>query len=415
MSILEIAKRHLNPPKTSKSTAMNFRSIDIAPNEVPNVIEKAGLEYVMYGESNLYPQQLFDLKHGSPTHNSILKTKAKMMSGDGLLYNGLKTKEESEAFYKSLQGTQKAELDYLLNNKVGGFKLEDLQDLLAQDYQDYGAYCYSILYNKDFTKIAGIKYYKVENIRCGKMNEKQEIECYYYSRNWDKKTQTQFKPVKIAAYKEGNKDTYEQMVYRKVGSLDYYGIPSYSGALNWVYTDFQMGVFHRSNMENGMNPGLHFKFYRKPASEEEEDRIIASIKKQYMGAMRTGKMLATFNPDKESAMDIMPVETSNLDKQLMLVAELCDQKILTGHQLTTPMLAGISSKNGMSNNSGELETGYQLLDGLTIAADRKVLRNDIEWWFKTNKIGFDVDINKFKPFSEIPKTTNPQFTITQNG
>ena len=399
MNILEIAKKHLNPPKIKKSVSMDFRSIDIAPNEVPNVIEKSGSEFVWYGEANLYPDQLFDLKHGSPIHNSILKTKAKMMAGSGLLYNSTKTLEDSNQYYESLQGLQKAELDYLLNNKVGGVKLDELRLLLSSEFQDYGAYAFSYLFNKDFSKIAGVRFYKTSNIRAGKMVN-GKVETYYYSKDWAQYRKDGYKPVSIKAYVKGNKDAYEQLVYRKVGTMDYYGIPSYSGGLNWIYTDFQMGVFHRGNMENGMNPGLHFKFYRKPASQEEEDEIIKNIKKQWQGAAKTGKMIATFNPDKETAMDIAPVETSNLDKQLQIVAQLCDQKILTAHQLTSPMLAGISSNNGMSSNSAELEISYQLLDGLIIESDRAILEKDIKEMFEYNKIGIPVELAKFKPFGQ---------------
>jgi hypothetical protein len=413
MSILETIRKQLNPVQKSKTTTMNFRSIDIAPNEVPNVIEKAGSDIVWYGETNLYPDQLFDLKYGSAVHNSILKTKSKMMAGSGLLYNGTKNKEESDAYYNSLQGTQKAELDYLLNNEIGGKTLDEIRTLLSQDYQDYGAYCYSIIYNKDFTKIAGIKYYKLSSIRAGKMDNDCVISSYYYSRNWDKSKTHQNKPSRIEAYSKGNKDAYEQMVYRKTGNLDYYGIPNYSGCLNWVYTDFQLSVFFRGLMENSMNPGLHFKFYKLPESPEQEEAILMNIDKQWKGAMKTGKKIVTFNEGKDLAMDIQPVEVSNLDKQLMLVAELCDQKILSGHQLTTPMLAGITSKNGFSNNGSELGIGYQLLDGLTIESDRLVLEKDHQWWFETNKIVTKVEIAKFKPFEEVP-TQQPKFTIT-NG
>jgi len=377
------------------------------------VVEKPNIEWVYYGEHNLYPLQLHDLKYGSPIHNSILKTKAKMMAGDGLLYNGLKTREESEAFYKSLKGTQKAEVDFLVNNKYGGMPLENLQDALAQDYQDYGAYCYKIIFNKDFTKIAGIKYYKAENIRSGKEKD-GKIENYYYSKDWTKSKQGGFKPEVLYTYNEKDREHLEQFVYRKIGNDDYYGITNYSGAINWIHIDFQMGIFHRSNIENGMNPGLHFRFYKKFASDEEEDRVREMVKKQWQGAMNTGKMIMTVNDGKELAMDINPIEVSNLDKQLLLLAELADQKILTGHQLTTPMLCGITSNKGLGNVGNELETGYQLFDGLSMASDRKVLRNDIQWWFEFNKTGITVDINKFKPFTTAP-TTNPQFTISQNG
>ena len=392
---------------------MSFRSITNVPSEVPVVAEKPNIEWVYYGEHNLYPLQLHDLKYGSPIHNSILKTKAKMMAGDGLLYNGAKTKEESETLYTGFPVNTKAEVDFLQSNKFGGMPLENLQDALAQDYQDYGAYCYKIIFNKDFTKIAGIKYYKVENIRSGKEVD-GKIKNYYYSKDWTKSKQGSFKPEVLWNYDPKDREHIEQVIYRKIGNDDYYGITNYSGAINWVHIDFQMGIFHRSNIENGMNPGLHFKFYKTFANDEEEDRVREMVKKQWQGAMNAGKMIMTTSDGKDLAMDIQPIEVSGLDKQLLLLAELSDQKILTGHQLTTPMLAGITSNKGLGNTGTELETGYELFDGLSMASDRKVLRNDIQMWFDYNKTGVKVDINKFKPFTTVPKA-QPQFTISQNG
>ena len=396
MSILDTIRKQLNQ-KPSKATNFNFKGINSAPNEVPTVIEKTNQEWVGYGDENNYLIQLNELKYGSAIHNSILKTKVKMMAGDGLLYNGAKTQEESDAIYQALPVNVKAEVDYLNKNKVGGVPLDEMRTLLSSGFEDYGAYCYSLIFNKDFTKISGIKFYKLQDIRAGKKDKDGKIKYYYYSSNWEKCRQVEYKPVQILAYYEGSKDGYEQMVYRKTGNLDYYGIPSYSGAINWIYTDFQMSVFHKANMENGMNPGLHFKFYKTFANEEEEEYVRNAIKKQWQGASKTGKMIMTASDGKDLAMDIQPIQTSDLDKQLMLVAELCDQKILSGHQLTTPALAGISPK-GFSSGGTELEVGYQIFDGLTMASDRAVLEKDFNLWYEYNKTGVKVEIDKFKPF-----------------
>jgi len=413
LSFIESVKKQLSP-KVSKR--VDFRSIKMSASEAPKIVEKENYDYVWYGEHNLYPDQLYDLKYGSSIHNSILKTKAKMMAGDGLLFNGAKTKEESEQVYQGLQGQSRAEVDFLLANKNGGMPLEKVQDFLSNDYQDYGAYAYKLLFNSDFTKIAGIKPVSVANLRSGKMNKEGEIEKYYFHRDWKKFKTGYFEPTPIVAHHENNKEAYEQLVYRKAGNAEYYGVAPYAGCINWIHIDFQMGIFHKKNIENGMNPGLHFKFYKLPSSEEQMDEIMDSIKSEWQGALNTGKPVITFNDSKDGSMDIVPVEVSGLDKQLVHLSELCDNKILTGHQLTTPLLAGVSVPGKMGGDS-QLEIGYQIFDGLTMAADRKVLRDDVKMWFDYNKTGVTVELNKFKPFQDQPKAqtvatpVNPQ----QNG
>ena len=113
--------------------------------------------------------------------------------------------------------------------------------------------------------------------------------------------------------------------------------------------------------------------------------------------MNAGKMVATFSEGKEQAMDIMPVEVSNLDKQLVHLAELCDKKILSAHQLNTPLLAGISVSGQLGGNT-ELETGYTIFDKVAMEADRQTISDDLQFLLDYNKVPVELDINPFKPF-----------------
>jgi hypothetical protein len=387
-----IVKRELQPKQVLTSTSVQPFSLTIA--ELPKIVERKNKDYVLWGEDNLYPNKLNEVSLGSAIHGAILKTKTKMTHGDGFLINGSTTKEESDAKVASLPANQKAEYDFLMKNKVGGESLQKVVKKLANDFQIYGCYAFEVLFNQDFTKIAGIKHVDVRNVRSGKL-ENGKVKKYYYSRDWSDIRNNI--PKEIEAYYEGNKDSYNQLYFTKVGTLDYYGIPAYVGALNWIYTDMQLGIFHNANISNGMNPGLHFKFYKLPASKLEEDEIIAGIKKTWQGADKTGKMVATFSEGKETAMDIQPIEVSNLDKQLVHLAELCDKKILSAHQLTTPLLAGISVSGQLGGNT-ELELGYTIFDNVAMEADRQMISDDLQWIFNYNKTGIQIDINPFKPF-----------------
>jgi len=66
-----------------------------------------------------------------------------------------------------------------------------------------------------------------------------------------------------------------------------------------------------------INSPSHF-FYDHiiPESEEEKQGIINMIKKNWQGAMNTGRFVPTFSPSKDLATDVEPIETSGLDKQL---------------------------------------------------------------------------------------------------
>ncbi len=411
MSLIRDLKQSLTRalnPKAVQSSNSNMSVFATSIPEVPTIIEKKNTDWVLYGENNEYPLQLADLPYGSAIHNSILKTKTKMTHGEGFIIRGTKTKEESEAAYNALPSNVKLDLSLLLNNPNGKDKADILAMKLAGDLQKFGAFCYEVIYNIDFTKIVTLKYVPVKHIRAGKMNDKNEVDTYYYSRDWLKYKQPSFKPVPIAAFNPENKEHMNQLVYEKVGDLEYYGTPHYVGAITWIYTDFQMGLFHKSNLENGMNPGLAINFYKLPASENDRDEILAQIKSQFVSAKNTGKHMVFFSDGKDLATDVKAIENSGLDKQLLLLAELCDKKILTGHQLTSPLLAGVSVSGQLGGNT-ELQVAYQIFDKVSMEADRNFLIQSLQKILDYNKTPVKLDILPFKVF--INTGTNPTSPI----
>lgn len=388
-------------PVLSASNTMSVFATSIP--EVPRIIEKKNVDWVLYGENNEYPMQLADLPFGSAIHNSILKTKTKMTHGDGFLIDGAKTKEESLVKYASLPTAVKSDLDLLFKNPNGKDSGEVLIAKLSNDLQKFGAFCYEVVYNNDFTKIVTFKYVSVKYIRAGKMKPDGCVDKYYYSRDWHNYKQARFKPTDMYAFDPKDKEHMNQLVYVKIGDLDYYGIPSYVGAITWIYTDFQMGLFHKSNLENGMNPGLAIKFYKVPASENDRDEILANIKRQFTGSKNTGKHMVFFSDGKDLATDVQAIENSGLDKQLLLLAELCDKKILTGHQLTSPLLAGVSVSGQLGGNT-ELQVAFQIFDKVSMEADRNVLIASLQSILDYNQTPVKLDILPFTPFTTTTST-----------
>lgn len=395
-------KTQLKPVKTTQSFSLG--SVDYTIPTIPCVIEKKNDPWVHYGEDNLYPLRVADLKNGSAIHNSIIKTKTKMTAGEGFLINGALNEAESKAKYDALPPAVKSEYDLFIKNPNNPEDLEAIKEKLADDFQTQGQYCYEVIYNTDFTKIVRIKYVNIENVRAGKM-ENDKVKSYWYTRDWTKCKQKEFYPKEIFAFDPEDKTHMNQLVFEKTGKGEYYGELPYKGCLTWVMVDFKMGLFHLSGIDNGMNPGMHFKFYKLPGSEAEKEQILHDIDKTYKGALKVNKRIVTFSDGKELASDIVPIQVSNLDKQLLLLANLADQKILTGHQLTSPLLAGISVSGQLGANQ-ELKTAYVLLDNMGLKADRKHLNRSFQKILDFNKVPVQIEIEPFDPF-KVRQTSTP--------
>jgi hypothetical protein len=379
----------------SSGNSVNFASFDYTIPNIPLIIERRSDPWVWYGEDNLYSLAVRDLRNGSGIHNSIVKTKVKMTAGDGWLLNGAKTEEESKAVYQSLP--TKAEFDNFMKNSFDGMNINAIHNKICDDYQEQGQFAAELVFNNEFTKIARVKYVKVENLRAGKVGENGDVESYWHCKDWRNPRRKGNEPKEIKVFTGRNKSDLNQLCFVKMGNNEYYGELPYKGCLNWIQIDFKMSLYHLSNIDNGMNPGMIFKFYKVPNGENDKQAIIDNLKKTYKGALKAGNPLVLFSENKELSPDISPADVSNIDKQQMVLAELCDKKILTGHQLTSPLLAGVSISGQLGGNV-ELEKAYMIYDNVTIKADRMDVERFWNRILEYNKLGVQMEINPFNPF-----------------
>jgi len=378
------------------SSVSKVGSLEFSISEIPRIKEEKNKDWVSFGDNNLYPLQISDLKYGSPIHNAIVSTAGDMISGDGFLFDGAKTKEESDAKYAALSPEIKAKYDSFLKNENDSMTLEEIDAKISFDFKEQGACAVEIIYNTAHDTISRIKYVDVKNLRAGKMDG-DIIKWWYYSKDWKDSKKGGFNPRKIAAFDPKNKEAANQIAYLKRGSLEYYGEPDYAGALTWIQTDFQMGIYHLSNLENGMNPSLHLQFYELPRDEEDKQRILSEIRRSFVGANKTGKHMVSFSDGTALAPKYEPLQVNNLDKQLLLLAELCDRKILTGHKLTSPLLAGISVSGQLGGNT-EIEKAFNIYDKTRISPYRKLkdaMYNNI---LEINGVTFKIQTNPYNPF-----------------
>lgn len=383
-----------NFKKNKKETEMSLIDLfQFAAPEIPTIKEVRGKDWVYYGLDNLYPNKLNELLNQSAIHNAIVTGKANMMAGNGFLINDSKTKDESDLAYNALPPNVKLLLDNFIENKNGEDDVYDIISKMSKDYQTYGSMALEVVWSMDFSTISTLKYVDTKNIRSGKY-ENGKICSYWYSRNWsDVKN---YIPNEIHSFNTTDKEHYNQLIFIKNGTLDYYGEPFYKGSLTWIDIDAKMANFHLSNIENGFAPSMTLKFYQKPSGPEEQAKIVSSIKKQYSGGSNAGKALIFFSDGKDLAPDVDAINVSNLDKQYLALSDLAVQNILTGGQVTSPALFGIQTPGSLSQGT-ELQTAYNIYNKSVIAPDRLKLDKLFNKILKINKIDVKLVIAPFNP------------------
>jgi len=379
MKILGYELKKANMAPDIQPLAKGGDSVDMfslqSVTDLPIIKESRNSEWVAYGSDNLYPEYLKDMYSTSPTHNAIVKTKAQMVVGEGYEYSedALDERQKIDVL-KIVQCIEREKWD------------------LSLDYQIFGAMAFEIIWSLDFSRVVEVNRIDVSKLRSGKYEEGKICE-WFYKRDW---TDRREEAVEIHSLNVADKEHHRQILYvpgQKV-SNEYYGEPSYLGAMDWITLESQVGVYYRSLIENGFSPSMVVKFYRKPASQEERDDIVSGLKKSYGGVKRAGKAMVMFSDGKELSPDVMPIEAANIDKQFTVIADQITQKILTGERVTTTELFGIAVPGQLG--SGDFETKVKCFSKFVIQPDQRIFEEAVNKILGLN--GFKVDY-KLKPLS----------------
>ena len=122
--------------------------------------------FVNYGDDNLFPQYLIDLFHSSSTHNALTTTIATMVFGEGF---DATTLDGRLAFDQ--------------------WNLNDELRKACVDFQIQGGFALEVNWSLDRTTIANVSHLPFENIRSGFVNVDEQVDYYYYSKDWSNKTE----------------------------------------------------------------------------------------------------------------------------------------------------------------------------------------------------------------------------------
>lgn len=327
-------------------------SVNNSPIFKPN--KKAWIEY---GKNNLYPNYLLDILNNSSKHNAIVKRKADMTAG-----NGWDT------------STASPQLTAFIENPTTKEDLDTIAFKNGYDLNVYGSFAMIITWSKDRTSIARIKYLDLSKVRIAKMVEESEdpiiaerqadgVEFYYISRDWTSVRKEANKPEIMQGFSEKWNDVATQIVYtiEYRPQTDFYALPDYVASITWMDLDKQIADFHLNSVLNGFTPSMVINFNRGVPSKEKARKIANDINKNFSDVANANKAFITFSESKDESPDFIPIQLNDTDERFLMLETHIAQNIISGHRLTSPILAGIATagKLGTRNEIIEAELMYQ--------------------------------------------------------
>lgn len=286
--------------------------------------------YIRFGGDNLFPQIVNQMYYTSPLNGSIIEYKKNAIVGGGYTLSDIKDAREKVKLYTFLKKNK-------FNKEVKNFT----RDLIMHDRV-------AIMVWSDDSGVP----YKMERVS----PEKVRVDAYknkaFISQDWLRQTGIEI----VDLYQIGVSKKKCLYYYEKdTPGQDFYPIPMYTSALNWMYLDGESSLLHKSNIQESIYPSLVVRRPKNFKSPEEAQMFQdALIRKK--GADNAGFVWVLTADTKDMLPEIDTIQTSGNDKLFLQTDERMDASICRAHQID-PFIMGIRV-SGKLGSGQELEHAY---------------------------------------------------------
>jgi predicted transcriptional regulator len=325
---------------------------------VPEFKEARGKDWILYGAEgefkNRYPDFLLELYRNSAKHHAIINSKRDYICGRGWSINtdGATT-------------VQKAKMEQFVKHPNAHESLDDILVKVAHDLELYGGYALEVIYDSIGEKVAAIYHADFAKYRVS-----EDGACYYYSEDWSK-FNPEFEKIEAFNWKEpGGK----QLLYVKSyqPNCQYYPLPSYLGAINYIDLDRKVSDYFNQGISNGFMAGTLINFNSGIPTEEEQNSIEKMVKSKFTGTENANSILLNFSDSRERSADIQQLNSNDFDKRFDLLNKTIQQELYAGHQISDPALFGIKEE-GIFSSRNQLVDSFELFQNTYVNARQQFI------------------------------------------
>lgn len=333
---------------------MNVSLTDYTPVKSTEKVDRSG--WVTCGADNLFPMYLRDLAESSPIHGALCISIADMIAGKGVN-----------------AGSNQQRVDALLTDEI--------REGCASDLKKFGGYYIEVIYSVDRKTIAKLQHLPYEECRIAVTGDDEEVIGIYQSDDWANTRKKKNKPEFIPKF---NKETAIEEPRQVYWCFDYtggqiYPKPDYFSAVNYIELSKQIGIYHVSNILNGMFPSLIVSFFNGQQDADGIRRMRNDMEQHLGGAKNSGKAFFTFNEPNATPPDIKSFPLSDADKQYEYLTNTSRQEVLLAHRCTTPLIFGIRDVGGgFGSNKEEMVIGLEIFTKQVVEPKQRKLSQGFE-------------------------------------
>ena len=286
-----------------------------------------------WGTRNSYPDYLLDLYNNVPTLRAIINGNIDFIAGDDV---------------SILPLTQHLQ-NGIMNNR-GDHIREQIKDI-SKDYEIYGGFALQIIRNL-IGEVAEVYYIDMRFLRTNK-----EGNVFYYCEDWSKSVRKDvvvypaFMPnLKWDALddEERNRNA-SSILYVKNLHTQVYPAPLYAASIKACEIERLIDDFHLSDINNHFVSSAIINFNNGIPDDDVKEQIEREFTEKFCGASNGGRTAFSWNPNKESATDIVEFDVKDFGERYKSLSDHSKQQIFTAFR-ANPNLFGIPTEgNGFAN------------------------------------------------------------------
>ena len=286
-----------------------------------------------WGTRNSYPDYLLDLYNNVPTLRAIINGNIDFIAGDDV---------------SILPLTQHLP-NGIMNNRGDQIR-EQIKDI-SKDYEIYGGFALQIIRNL-IGEVAEVYYIDMRFLRTNK-----EGNVFYYCEDWSKSVR---KDVVVypafmpnlnwdALDDEARNRNASSILYVKKVHTQVYPVPLYAAAVKACEIERLIDDFHLSDINNHFVSSAIINFNNGIPDDDVKEQIEREFTEKFCGASNGGRTAFSWNPNKESATDIVEFEVKDFGERYKTLSDHSRQQIFTAFR-ANPNLFGIPTEgNGFAN------------------------------------------------------------------
>jgi hypothetical protein len=357
---------------------MDTHIINLSSYVKPKVIEDKRKDWVAYGDDNNYYQYLIDLFVNSTTNGAIINGISSMIYGKGI-----------DALDSSSKPDQYAAMKSIFSNSC--------MRKVVLDFKMLGEGSFQVLRRDG--RVVSAEHFPRQTLRAEKMNDKGEIEAYYYHPKWNE-VKPNDKPKRIAAFGFGNgKEPEIKMIKRYISGYDYYCPQDYE--TSYAELECEISDYLINDVKNGFSGTKVVNFNNGTPDMEQQLRIKNDVMNKLTGS-KGEKVIIAFNNNQESKTTVDDLALNDAPSHYEYLSRECQNKLIIAHRVTSPLLLGMRTENnGLGSNADEIKTASLLFNNVTIRPYQDMICEAMDDILAVNDISLKLYFKTLQPLEFI--------------